>query len=181
MLFWSCIAKTNRQKLLILLFFFLLTLAIEMLFVIMWSRIYAFNDIVAQIAIIWLIRTITIIPIRVYTVKQTKSPSRSRGKGRGGLIFVFSQDGAIVSISTGQSNRTFHFTSNFIAKVWATERKIKNYNFINIFSKFSKNTLERSNYLGKVLEFIFVISNWSSMIRVTWGHLRIGPEWRFNF
>ena len=152
MLFWSCIAKTNQQKLLIyysILFFFLLTLAIEMLFVIMWSRIYAFNDIVAQIAIIWLIRTITIIPIRVYTVKQTKSPSRSRGMGRGGLIFVFSQDGAIVSISTGQSNRTFHFTSNFIAKVWATEkkkeRKIKNYNFINIFSMFSKNTLERSN------------------------------------
>ena len=126
MLFWSCIAKTNQQKLLIhcsILFFFLLTLAIEMLFVIMWSRIYAFNDIVAQIAIIWLIRTITIIPIRVYTVKQTKSPSRSRGMGRGGLIFVFSQDGAIVSISTGQSNRTFHFTSNFIAKVWATEKK----------------------------------------------------------
>ena len=155
-----------------------------MLFVIMWSRIYAFNDIVAQIAIIWLIRTITIIPIRVYTVKQTKSPSRSRGMGRGGLIFVFSQDGAIVSISTGQSNRTFHFTSNFIAKVWATEkkeRKIKNYNFYNYFFKFSKNTLERSNYLGKVLEFIFVISNWSSMIRVTWGHLRIGSEWRFNF
>ena len=136
MLFWSCIAKTNRQELLIL-FFFLLTLAIEMLFVIMWSRIYAFNDIVAQIAIIWLIRTITIIPIRVYTVKQTKSPSRSRGMGRGGLIFVFSQDGAIVSISTGQSNRTFHFTSNFIAKVWATEKKRKkdkkNYNFYNYF------------------------------------------------
>ena len=61
------------------------------------------------------------------------------------------------------------------------ERKIKNYNFINIFSMFSKNTLERSNYLGKVLEFIFSISNWSSMIRVTWGHLRIGSEWRFFF
>ena len=52
------------------------------------------------------------------------------------------------------------------------ERKIKNCNFINIFSKFSKNTLERSNYLGKVLEFIFSISNgatWLEWLESTYG------------
>ena len=100
-----------------------------MLLIVVWARIYTFDDIEAKLSatiIRHLIRAIAIFPIGVRSREKIKATSWTRSMCRRGNFGFFPQDGAIISTTT-EGHGTFNFSADFIAEIGTTEIEEKKY------------------------------------------------------